>query len=87
MSVKFQTRYVEYSAISPCAKLRMPVVRKMSTSAIASDAYTAPLPMPFMSWVRNSATAQIPRYARRTSSLLASSSAEPDATIVPVSST
>ena len=35
--------YVENSAISPWAKLRMPVVRKISTSAIASDAYTAPV--------------------------------------------
>ena len=27
--MKYQTRYVEYSAISPCAKFRMPVVRKI----------------------------------------------------------
>jgi hypothetical protein len=54
LAVKNQTRYVEYNAISPCAKLRMPVVRKISTNASASDAYTAPLPMPIMSWVRKS---------------------------------
>src|SRR6476659_2312729 len=51
-SVKYQNKYVEYSAISPCAKLRMPVTRKISTSASASDAYTAPFPTPFITCVR-----------------------------------
>src|SRR5690349_8341177 len=40
----------------------MPVVWKMSTSAIASDAYTAPLPMPFMTCVRKSDIAPRNRY-------------------------
>src|SRR5262249_17328355 len=31
----------------------MPVVRKISTRASARDAYTAPFPMPIMTWVRN----------------------------------
>ena len=86
-SAKYHVRYVEYSAISPCAKFRMPVVLKINTSARASDAYTAPLPIPFITWVRNSDTPQTPRYARWTSSFCARSSADPSTTILPVSST
>ncbi len=36
--VKKYTRYVEYNAISPWAKFKMPVVRNTSTSASAIDA-------------------------------------------------
>src|SRR5581483_6037432 len=38
----------------------MPVVWKIRTSAIASDAYTAPSPMPFITWVKKRDTGDRP---------------------------
>src|ERR687893_2969736 len=52
--VSFQETKAEKSAISPWAKLRTPVVRKISTRARATEANTTPLPRPLITWLMNS---------------------------------
>src|SRR5918998_469462 len=52
--VSFHETNAENSAISPWAKLRTPVVRKISTSARATEANTTPLPRPLITWLMNS---------------------------------